>query len=962
VSKRKIGVFTIASKNYLAYVRVLLKSVAAIHPEYSRYLCLVDTVDGAFDPHAEVFEVIQSDTIGVTHFDDMAVRYDIMEFNTAVKPFMFRWLLDNTELDSVIYLDPDTRIYSRLDRLEAVLASDVSVVLTPHITRPIEDGRNPNDYHMLQAGVFNLGFAGINRCSEARQYIEWWARRLETQADADFSRNLFTDQRWCDLAPCFLERLHVLKRAGYNVAYWNLTERSIRQVRGQWRVNAEPLAFFHFSGVNASDQNLISKHQNRFDWNDLPACKPLFDDYRNALLQEGWEKTKGWKYAYAATKEGLRIVPIVRQLYKLSFPSSQTFDGTSVTEKLLDLCNGHSSAVPFDIKSPITRLMEIIYRQRPDLRATYNLEDHAGRAAFRNWYASAAFREYNLPSELIPQMSAPEEEVAPSVAKGLRDHVAAEVQVSTAFGNGVVQPTRSAPRGKSPLDIHRTWERLPFTVRRLLAPMMKRMLAEPIADEIWESTTPSQVTSGSSFKPTITGRIGALQSPAPLPQLFSDHRYISMLMHMIWSSRPDLQEAFNLDTEEGQTAFAGWFESSAQREYGVDGCLPIRGESGDATKPVASQPTGAQSLPGANLIGYAHAELGMGEHVRMSAAALESTTVKFGVVNFNVGVASRQGARLEHGEVVEGNPFAANVFHINADQMLIAYCHLGRSFFANKYNIAYWAWELAKCPAEWLPVLKIVDEVWAPSRFIQQAFAEQADIPIEYMPLCVTLPQFDRLERRHFGLPDRAFIFLYTFDFFSFIDRKNPFAAIRAFKLAFPERKSDVCLVLKVMNGKIDSPLWISMTQLIDGDSRIVVINRTLNRGEVLALLDASDCFLSLHRSEGFGRGPAEAMYLGKPVIVTNYSGNKDFTLPDNSCLVDFSLIQVEEGQYPFHKGQQWADADIQHAAWYMKRLCTDTHYAQDLGARGKEYIHENFNQRTIGAIYESRLKKLGLT
>src|SRR6266404_3772376 len=116
MSKRKIGIFTIASKNYLAYVRVLLKSVAAIHPEYSLYLCLVDTVDGAFDPRAEVFEVIQSDAIGVTHFDDMAVRYDIMEFNTAVKPFMFRWLLDNTDLDSVIYLDPDTRVYSRFDR------------------------------------------------------------------------------------------------------------------------------------------------------------------------------------------------------------------------------------------------------------------------------------------------------------------------------------------------------------------------------------------------------------------------------------------------------------------------------------------------------------------------------------------------------------------------------------------------------------------------------------------------------------------------------------------------------------------------------------------------------------------------------------------------------------------------------------------------------------------------------
>src|SRR6202023_3335024 len=99
-------------------------------------------------------------------------------------------------------------------------------------------------------------------------------------------------------------------------------------------------------------------------------------------------------------------------------------------------------------------------------------------------------------------------------------------------------------------------------------------------------------------------------------------------------------------------------------------------------------------------------------------------------------------------------------------------------------------------------------------------------------------------------LPQRAFVFLFIFDFLSFLDRKNPFAAIRAFKLAFASKNSDVCLVLKVMNGKEESPIWFSMMQLIDGDPRIVIINQTLSRSEVLALLDTSDCFVSLHRSE----------------------------------------------------------------------------------------------------------------
>lgn len=954
---RKIGIFTIASKNYLAYVRVLLKSVAALHPEYALYLCLADTVDGTFDPRLEPFSIVQSDSIGIPHFEYMTMRYDIMEFNTAIKPFMFRWLLENTDLDGIIYLDPDVRAYSRFEHLEAVLGANVSVVFTPHITRPLEDGRIPSDHNILQAGIFNLGFAAVNRCDESRRFIDWWGRRLETQADADFSRNLFTDQRWCDLAPCFLDHLYVLKSPGYNAAYWNLSERTIRQAGGQWQVNGESLVFFHFSGIDASKDNLISKHQDRFNWTDLAPCKPMFDAYQQALKREGWEQTKGWPYAYANTPDGLLMPSVVRQLYRKHFPTSEGFTYKTLTATILDLCNSTSNPNGTDSSKPITRLMESIYRQRLDLQATFNLGTREGRAAFRVWFASAGSREYNLPPEFIPPIRAEEAEIA-SVASESADVTSLERvqgqrtekarQSSAALGGGDI------------LDISDEWNRLPATVKRRLTSIVNRLLVSTTRNETSGPVPVVQPTEEAHFHPPITGRLSALQNRAPLPPLLGD-RYISVLMHTIWSSRRDLRDAFDLNTAAGQSAFAGWFEASALREYNIPGVIP--GSSGAAESMELSPPTVTtmRSRPGANLIGYAHAELGMGEHVRMSAAALTDTAVQFGVVNFKFGVASRQEAKLELGHVVSGNPYAANIFHINADQMIVAYCQLGHKFFESRYNIGYWAWELAKCPTEWLPALNMMDEVWAPSRFIQRAFAEHAAIPVEHMPLCVVLPVFESLDRGHFDLPNRAFVFLYIFDFFSYLDRKNPFAAILAFKRAFPDRSKDVHLVLKVMNGNEQSPIWSSMTQLIDGDPRIVIINRTLNRGEVLALLDVSNCFISLHRSEGFGRGPAEAMYLGKPVIVTNYSGNTDFTLRDNSCLVDVQLIPVEDGQYPYHHGQQWAEADIGHAAWYMRKLYGDNAYARDLGARGKAYIHANFNQEVIGEKYETRLKKLGL-
>lgn len=946
--RRKIGVFTIASKNYLAYVRVLLASVRQWNPDYKLFLCLADKVEGAFDVSQEDFEVIEADSIGIRHMADMAVRYDIMEFNTAIKPFVFQHLLDSTDLDSVIYLDPDIRVFAPLSRLEAELEGGPSVVLTPHLTRPIEDGKNPNDYHILQTGVFNLGFMAINRCQDARRFVDWWARRLQTQAHADFGRNLFTDQRWCDLAPCFVERLSVFKAAGYNVAYWNLTERKVEFDSGRWTVNGEPLTFFHFSGVNASAENVISKHQNRYTWSDLPQLKPLFDAYRAALVDAGWGHVRDWRYAYASTSTGLPLKPLMRSLYAQAHPEPVDSSAVDLTQAVLEACNAPAGSVLEDDDIVVTRLMAQIHGQRVDLQCAFNLMSPEGRRGLREWFASAGPREYGLPGAVVPSDSPPApQQRAHDQAKG----------ASRAAGQ-VVQ----APLGDGSLA--ELWKRLPSGAKRRAAPLIAATLAAqrqhgPAAQDDRQAVARAPAGARPAANPgfsALTTRIDALEGPADVPPWLGD-RYISVLMQLIWSSRTDLCTAFDLQTAEGQEAFAGWYEASAEREYGLASKIPTRqhwARRGEVVqRPAASA--------GANLIGYAHAELGMGEHVRMSAAALEGTGVPFGVVNFNVGVASRQQAVLEHGRLATGNPHVANLFHINADQMLLAFCTLGHEFFRGRYNIGYWAWELAHCPDAWAPVMRVVDEVWAPSRFIQSAFAAKADIPVVYMPLCVTLPRFPTLPRRSFGIRDNAFTFLYTFDFFSFLARKNPFAAIRAFHLAFPRGDEEVCLVLKVMNGDPAAPQWRKMLELIRDDPRIIVINRTMGRNEVLALFEASDCFLSLHRSEGFGRGPAEAMYLGKPVIVTNYSGNTDFTKADNACLVDYRLIPVQEGEYPLHDGQEWADADVDHAAWHMRRLVADRALAKSIGERGRDFVRTNFSPAAIGQRYAQRLRELGL-
>jgi glycosyltransferase involved in cell wall biosynthesis len=134
-----------------------------------------------------------------------------------------------------------------------------------------------------------------------------------------------------------------------------------------------------------------------------------------------------------------------------------------------------------------------------------------------------------------------------------------------------------------------------------------------------------------------------------------------------------------------------------------------------------------------------------------------------------------------------------------------------------------------------------------------------------------------------------------------------------------------------------------------------------MSRSEVLALIDACDCFVSLHRSEGFGRGPAEAMYLGKPVIATGYSGNTDFTRPDSSLLVDYTLVPVEKSEYVHGDGQVWADADVDHAARLMRRVLEGGSAVETIASRGKAVMRNEFSNSAVGRNMERRLLELGL-
>lgn len=309
---KDVVIFTIASCNYLAYARSVLGSVAALHPEVELHLILADEVGDRRNVAAEPFQVTEAKSIGIDDFWSMAFRYDILEFNTAVKPFAFRYFFQKG-YRKVIYFDPDIIVYHNLNELFALL-DRYSIILTPHMTKvlPVGDTCNPSEQSCLSSGTYNLGFVAISNSPDGLELCDWWCDKCHRLCYNEVETSLFVDQKWMNLVPGFWSSVHILRHQGYNVAYWNLHERQV----GGMTINDEvPLIFFHFSGITLHDLNLISKYQNRFTLKERSDITPLYEAYRDLLLINGHEGLKKERYRYGYFEDATPIGTVARRLY-----------------------------------------------------------------------------------------------------------------------------------------------------------------------------------------------------------------------------------------------------------------------------------------------------------------------------------------------------------------------------------------------------------------------------------------------------------------------------------------------------------------------------------------------------------------------------------------------------------------------------------------------------------------------
>jgi glycosyltransferase involved in cell wall biosynthesis len=483
---------------------------------------------------------------------------------------------------------------------------------------------------------------------------------------------------------------------------------------------------------------------------------------------------------------------------------------------------------------------------------------------------------------------------------------------------------------------------------------------------------------------------------------------ISRLMYLLWLRRPDLQQAFDLSDEGGRLEYCRWFVEIGVSEFKLDHRLvptsvrqltrvrkspfaPVvsafrrlmghapdvapgsRAPGKNTSKSVASIEKPLPVLDsaalravddalaggtGVGIIGNFTGDYGIAQHARNVAESMRYSQIDTALINVQLGPHQQTNILLAE-RFQTTNPHGITLQCINPPSALEVLAVAGADNILGKHNIVYGYWELARCPQAWKQYVELFDEVWAPTKFIADAFAGFTDLPVVHMPIAVSVEKAPWIPRRQQGLPEGKFLFLFHFDGFSFSARKNPEACVRAFKSAFAADDQSAALVIKVK--QMQSEALDSLTSVIDNDPRIILIPGDFTRAQIIGLEMACDAYISLHRSEGFGFGPAEMMYLGKPVIVTGYSGNLDFTNADNSCLVDYKLIDVKPGEYVHYEaGQQWADPDIEQAGWYMRKLVDDAAYRTQIGEAGRRTIMREHSPARIGERYADRLKALG--
>ena len=385
-NNQKRAIVSICSNNYFPYVRILFTSLQKHHPEADLFLCLADKICADVELGIEGVEIIPAADLGIENFPDFAFRYDIMEFNTAVKPFVMRQLIESRGYEQVVYLDPDIELFAPMSPVFEAFDNGANFVVTPHLTAPAEAKDFPNDIGIMKAGIYNLGFIALNSSPDAIAFLQWWERRLRFQCINQQDQGIFVDQKFVDLLPAFHDNVAILRDHSLNVAYWNIEQRQLTQTETGWLVDGKPLRFFHFSGIDSKQPQRLSKHTERFNGDLDEPIQNIVNHYLEQLQKFSEQENIKPEYSYGKFSNGLAIANLMRYCYR-DLPEKVEANPFESFYKYLNQPSGLVSGI-----SPwkVTNLMRYLWEQRIDLQRAFDLNHLEGRLNYALWFVQHA--------------------------------------------------------------------------------------------------------------------------------------------------------------------------------------------------------------------------------------------------------------------------------------------------------------------------------------------------------------------------------------------------------------------------------------------------------------------------------------------------------------------------------------------------------------------------------------------
>lgn len=360
---------------------------------------------------------------------------------------------------------------------------------------------------------------------------------------------------------------------------------------------------------------------------------------------------------------------------------------------------------------------------------------------------------------------------------------------------------------------------------------------------------------------------------------------------------------------------------------------------------------------GLNLIGCIRAEIGLGQSCRLLANEIHHTEIPYSIQDFLLDGELRAEDHSWDHKVQDELPYNINLLHIEPMDLIMAYMKMEPEVWDYRYNIAFWLWELEEFPETWKKSLDLVDEIWTPSEFASSCIRKVTDKPVITIPYCITAPTDEQYNREYFQLPEDAFLYLVMYDTNSTMARKNPMGAIQAFQRAFAPDDRRVGLVIKMNNPRPEDQEALKAS--IGAYQNVYYITEIMDKVVVNSLIRSIDVFVSLHRAEGFGLVMAEAMLNGTPCIATNWSSNTEFMNEEVACMVDYEFTVLEHTNPPYEKGARWADANIDTAADFMRKLFAEPDYYQALSEKGKQYIEEKLGLEQAVEAIQRRIREI---